>query len=261
MTTSRITSCSVLALTTVALFAGLAWMVWGSGAELQEPTIALAPGESAESGVEPTRSPAADTGEFAPPPETMDAREPNAPLPLEVLCVADEDGSTLKGVRAYLNFGADNAEVCGPSDEQGRLELPSDSAREVLFWAPRRTVVRLPLDELSREAEVRMVSATCAFDLVLTEMTNDHELIRSTIVLRDTTLRAGPWTPKLEPGALDVFSADGLTPGTYDVFFWIKRGREAPRAHQVRGIELTPHERKRVSHSAEAALPEDEDDS
>lgn len=261
MTTTRTSSRGALAFALLALLAVGTWFLWSSSKAAPKPQLALAPEMSVEGSNRERNSPAEELPNLEPGTQPSDGRLPNAPLPLELRCVADEDGSALKGVRAFGQFDGEPRGESAPSDEEGKLQLPSGIKATCVLWAPRRVAVSLRPEELRQASEVRMVAADCAIDLVLTEMTLDHELIRSTLLLRDRSLRAGPWTPELKPGALDVYSAEDLAPGIYDLFFWIKQGREAPRPHQVRGIELAPGERKRVSHSSEDALPDDEADS
>lgn len=195
---------------------------------------------SPESG-EPTEQPPVDAGD-------REALERDRAV--VVSCLQRASGAALQGVRLYAGLEPS----AGPSDEEGILEVPTPPAGRVTLWAEGWLAVTASGEALP--SEVAFDAADAAVELRFEGATNEHRLLRSVLQPRaPSSTPEGPWTPAFEERALDLWVADRVPPGDYDLYLWVTFPDGEPRPFSQRAFVVTAGESTRLS--IDLAAPRD----
>ncbi len=180
----------------------------------------------------------ATTGEVAglsevPSVDTRVLEELEADRPHRVTCSQRTNGEALNGVHLYHGTGP----IAGPSDAEGALEVRGAPPGALTLWVEGWIPVEVRGEALPHE--VAFDAATAALELRLLNVTSEHRFVRSLLQPRAPNSVPGSlWTPTLEERALDVYVADRLPPGTYDVYVWVALARGEPRAFSLEAVEV-----------------------
>lgn len=168
-------------------------------------------------------------------------------------CLRRANGEALAGVRMYRGAGS----IAGPSDAEGTLEVVDAPSGAVTLWAEGYAPVALRGGALPTEVAFDLADA--ALELLLLNGTAEHRVLRSLLEPRapGSTSR-GPWVPALEQRTLDVWSAERVPPGSYDVYVWVLFPDEEPRALSHKAVEVRAGESTRLEFDL-AAPPNPED--
>lgn len=187
---------------------------------------------------------------------TTAVSDPAAPLLIQ--CLQRANGEPLAGVRLYSH----DTSIAGTGDAQGILEVPAEIATTpradpltlwVEGWAP--VVVRAE----TLPTEVAFEVATTTVELTFVNGTADHRILRSLLQPHVPWPPAeGPWAPKFEPQGLDAYRANGVLPGTYDLFLWVVYPNGEPRPFSSRSLEIKAGETTKVSFDLAAPPSPDE---
>ncbi|MCB9915573.1 MAG: hypothetical protein H6828_10550 [Planctomycetes bacterium] len=244
---------ALLLLVVLPLAGAVAWWLWSApggaapGPAALEPGAGRAPLAPLAAAPDAPSSPAREAG-LGPTQARGEAADPDA-----LLVLAAESGAPLEGAGLY-RLSAPLGEL---SDAEGRLVHPPGLRGSLIVWAPGRLPLQLNAAVLPQE--VRLERGDAAIELHVLGLGARDALVRSELVRLGVALPHGPWSPTLNPGTGDVWTAEGLAPGRYELHYWIRHGRAAANAYSVRDLELAPGERRRLQHDADQPPPRAED--
>lgn len=218
------------------LVASLVLRVDGAGPSGASPAPGVPAGEVRPAPPDLAAAPADRQRDRAP------SEEPESAGPAPLRCLDRSTGAGLAGVRMYHRAAC----VAGPSDAEGALPVPDDLTGVVTLWAEDRVPVVLRGETLP--AEVAFDIADASLELRLVNATGEHRVLRTLIEpVAATTIPKGPWSPVLEERTLDVWQAERVPPGSYDVYMWVVFPDGGPRALSQRAVEVRPGAVTRLS--------------
>jgi len=149
-----------------------------------------------------------------------------------LVCLRGSDREPIAGISIFIA----DLPVCGPSRKDGVLEFVRGRAQSFTVWGEgwvpflvRRfegTPETVLLEEAAARLEVRLLNLDPGDEIVRT-LLQPHAF--------QVTGKAS-WEPVLASTSPDRLAADGLPPGTYDVYVWVVRLPDPPRCLSAAGI-------------------------
>jgi hypothetical protein len=152
-----------------------------------------------------------------------------------VRCLSALDRSPVQGVQLYVEARP----VAGPSLADGRLEVPGTvRSNRLEAWAPGWGPTRLPFGRPLPD-EILLEPATAAVQVWVTSSDPGLRIVRTRLVQQGSFTREDePWVPRLERQGVLSARAARLAPGSYHVYVWVAKDRDAPRALPRQEVEL-----------------------
>lgn len=200
---------------------------------------------------------AAERVDTAPPPaREVPGREPPpepASGPHALLCLRARTLTPLPGIRLWVG----DRGVAGPSGEDGVLSIDGElPAPIVTAWGEGFVPLELRRDALPELA--RLEPADGALEVELVNRAAQERVKRFELHPHlPAEAQEGPWKPTLEQLDGDLYRAQQLPPGEYDVYFWVSSGRSAPRTLAARSVKVEPGRRTSVRLDVEEAVAAD----
>ena len=155
------------------------------------------------------------------------------PVPDEILCLHYTELRPIAGIRLYR----EEEPIAGPTTREGILRLAPGPPRPLTVWGAGWVPVDLPRPPYPDR--VLLTPAKSILEVRLLNLELEQRVVRTQLQPHAPTVaRTGPWQPELERVAEDRYQTPQLTPGTYDVYFWVARGRGAPRVFEAREVEV-----------------------
>ncbi len=173
-----------------------------------------------------------------------------APPRTFVICQQELDGQALPGIRMYRRSEV----IAGPSAPNGRLELANPGTGPITLWARGWLPVTVQSDRLPANVEFRMAEAS--LKLRLLNATPEHRVQKSLLQRQSPEPNRGlPWAPRLEERGQDLWIADQLAPGRYDLYVWVLFPGGESHSYSLRALDL--EQSKSTSASIDLATPGD----